>query len=96
MTLLRLTVCSLIACLVLTPCLGFAAGDLALGHSTRQHRTAKAPHTDSSPLTWKTTPGVLVHLLPLGVLGLAGPIAARDGAAAHSFALRQPFVPPRA
>lgn len=97
MNLQRLAVCSLIAFLVLTPCLGFAAGDVAPGHWIRYHRTAKARHTDSSPLwSWKTTPGVLVQLSPLGVLGPAGPLAARDVVVVPSFALRPPFVPPRA
>jgi hypothetical protein len=95
MMLLRLALCSLIAFLVLTPCLGFAAGDGALGHWTRHHRTARAPHTDSSPLAWKTTPGVLPHLSPPGVLGLAGSVAVRDVVVAPSLALRPPFVPPR-
>jgi len=96
MTLLRLALCPLIAFLVLTPCLGFAAGDVALEHWTRHHRTAEAPHTDASPPSWKTIPGILVHLSPPGVLALTGSVAARDVVVALSLALRPPFVPPRA
>jgi hypothetical protein len=92
MTLLRLAACALIGFLVLTPCLGFAGGDVTPGQWARHHRPAKAPHTDS----WKTVPVVLVHLAPLGVLGLAGRVAARDVVVAPSLALRPPFVPPRA
>ena len=97
MTLLRLAACALIGFLVLTPCLGFAAGDATLGQWARHHRPAKAPHTDSSPLSsWKTVPGVLVRLAPPGVLGLAGVVVGPEVVVAPSFALRPPFVPPRA
>jgi hypothetical protein len=96
MHLLRLATCALIGFLVLTPCLGFAAGDATPGQGARHHRPAKAPHTDSSPQSWKTVPGVLVHLAPLSVLGLAGPVTAHDVVVASSLALRPPFVPPRA
>jgi len=96
MTLLRLAVCSLIAVVVLTPCLGFAAVDVVLGHWTRHQRTAGTPHTGSPLLAWKTTPGVLPYLSALAALGLAGAVAIRDVVAAPSLALRPPFVPPRA
>ena len=89
MTLLRLAVCSLIAVVVLTPCLGFAAGDLVFGHWTRHHRTAGAPHTG-------TTPGILPYLSALAALDRAGAVTVHDVVAAPSFALRPPFVPPRA
>lgn len=95
MTLLRLAVCALVIFLVLTPCLGFAAGDLALDHWNKHPRHAKASRTDSSPMSWKTIPGVLAYVLPPIVLGMAGPAAVGDVAAASSLASRPPFVPPR-
>jgi len=89
MTLLRLAVCSLVAFLVLTPCLGFAAGDVIFDHWTRHHRTAGAPHAGAAP-------GILPYLSALAALGPAGAVAVHDVVVAPSLALRPPFVPPRA
>jgi len=61
---------------------------VALGHWTRHHRTAGTPHG--------TTAGILPYLSALGVLDLAGAVAVHDVVVAPSFALRPPFVPPRA
>ncbi len=95
MTLLRLVVGGLVVFLVLTPCLGFASGDVAPQLWNKHPRHAKASHTDSSPVSWKTTPGILVPFSPPVVLGLSGPVAARDVVVAPPFASRPPFVPPR-
>jgi len=89
MMLLRLAVCSLIAVLVLAPCLGFAAGDVVLSHWTRHHRTAGAPNTG-------TTPGILPYLSALAALGPAGAVTVRNVIVVSSLALRPPFVPQRA
>ncbi len=59
MTLLRLVEGGLLAFLMLTPCLGFAAGDVALQLWNTHPRHANASHTDSSHVSWKTTPGIL-------------------------------------
>lgn len=95
MTLLRVVVGALVVFLVLTPCLGFAAGDVVLQLRNNHPRHAKASHTDSSPMSWKTTPGILVPISRPVVLGLAGRVAARDVVVAPSFVSRPPFVPPR-
>ncbi len=91
-----LGVCALVVVLVLTPCLGFAAGDLTLQHSTNHPRHAKTSRTDSSSVSWKTTPGILVHVSAPVVLGMVGPVAASDVVVAPAVASRPPFVPPRA
>jgi hypothetical protein len=93
---MRPGVCALVVFLVLTPCLGFAAGDVALLHLTKHPRHAKTSHTDSSSVSWKTTPGVLVHVSAPVVLGMVGPVATGDVVVAPSFTSRPPFVPPRA
>lgn len=95
MTLLRLVVGGLVVFLVLTPCLGFAAGDVAPQFWNKHPRHAKASHTDSSPVSWRTIPGVLVPFSPPVVLGQAGPVTACDVVVAPSVASRPPFVPPR-
>ena len=93
MNLLRLIVGGLVVFLVLTPCLGFAAGDMALQLWNKHPRHAKTSHPDF--FQWKTTPGILVPHSAAIFLGLVGPAAARDLAVATIFASRPPFVPPR-
>jgi hypothetical protein len=83
----------LVVFLVLTPCLGFAAGDLALQFWNKHPRHAKTSHTDS--FQWKTTPGILVPFSGAITLGLVGPAAVHALAVATVFASRPPFVPPR-
>ena len=95
MNLLRIVVGGLVVFLVLTPCLGFAAGDGALQLWNTHPRHAKTSHTDSSTWSWKTTPGILVLIFPPVVFGPAGPVAARDVVVASVSASRPPFVPPR-
>jgi len=95
MTLLRFVVGWLLVFLVLTPCLGFAAGDVALQLWNKHPRQTNASHTDSSPVSRKTTPGILVPVSPPVVLGLAGPVAVCDVVVAPSFVSGPPFVPPR-
>jgi hypothetical protein len=95
MNLLRLVVGGLVIFLVLTPCLGFAAGDGTLQLWNTHPRHAKTSHTDSSIWSWKTTPGILLLTSPPVVFGPAGPVAAPDVVVASLSASRPPFVPPR-
>ena len=96
MTVLRIIVYGLIVVLVLTPFLGFAAGDVAVQIWNKHPRHAKAPSDDVPRITWKTTPGTVTSPPAVIVLVRVGPAYTQAPALAQSLITRPPFVPPRA
>lgn len=80
--------------LVLTPCFGFAAGEVS---PPSKPAGETAPHHDGPPqFVWKTTPATIVALPPIPSFGLLGRLTVADARSPASFVSRPPFVPPRA
>jgi hypothetical protein len=95
MTLLRITLGTLIALLVVSTFLGFAAGDVAR-HAWDKHSRQAGGHSVDPPRgAWKTTPGVMVPRQPPVILALFGQSSIDRPMMTLSAALRPPFVPPR-
>jgi hypothetical protein len=95
MTSRRLLVAGLITFLVLTPFLGFAAGDVQQLWN-KHPRHAKSAAAEPLSGVWKTISGTLEPSSPHLVLALAGRVSPRDTVASPFFIDRAPFVPPRA
>ncbi len=96
MTSLRVTMCALIAVLVLTPFLGFATGEDASHIWNKHPRHASGHHPDASRFAWKATPGTLAPPPPLVVFTLVGLLSMDAPLVVPSAVSRPPFVPPRA
>jgi hypothetical protein len=96
MTLSRTVVFGLIAVLLLTPVLGFAAGDPALPIRAEHPRHAAGHHDHALRPAGKNPPGAVVVPAPGLLLAPAGWLAATDPAAMIPVVTSPPFVPPRA
>ena len=92
---MRITVGGLIVFLVLTPLLGFAAGDFALQTWTKHPRHAKAEHPEAPRPALKSPPATVAFSFGPPVLALLGPVALADAVLSLPLVSRPPFVPPR-
>ncbi len=95
MTPVRLIMFGLIIALILTPLLGFAAGDVALQTWNKHPHQATGQHHAASRLSCKSTPGVTAVPPPTLVLAPAGWLPASVPGVARLGVSRPPFVPPR-
>src|ERR1700739_3235516 len=95
MTPARFVMFGLIACLVLTPLLGFAGGDVTLQIWNKHPRHAAGHHHDGFRLAWKATVGATAPPVPTVALAPTGWLSATVPAAGRSGVSRPPFVPPR-
>jgi hypothetical protein len=94
MTSIRVSVVLMIGFLVLTPFLGFAAGDVA--HIWDKHpRHTAGPHSGGPQPVWKPTPGTLVGTPVPTVVSLIGWLVVEPPLVATLATARPPFVPPR-
>jgi hypothetical protein len=96
MTALRCGLCVLVVFLVVTPCLGLAAGEPVLHVRTKHSHHAVGHDSDSSRAAWKTTPGTPSPSLPVQVLSLVGRLSSSPTLVVTPPTIRPPFVPPRA
>jgi hypothetical protein len=92
----RTVIAGVVALLVLTPCLGFAGGDVALHIWNKYPRHAKAHHDEGPHIAWKIVPGSVVSFPTMAELDFAGFLVSSDPIAVPSVVPRPPFVPPRA
>jgi hypothetical protein len=92
----RTVVFGLIAVLLLTPVLGFAAGDPALSIRDAHPRHAAGHHDHALRPAGENPPGAVVVPVPGLLLAVAGWLAPTDPAAMIPVVTSPPFVPPRA
>jgi hypothetical protein len=85
----------LIAFLVLTPFLGFAAGEVAHHVWDKHPRHAPPNGADGPHLVWKTTPGTVASGLMSVGSTFVGRLVVEDSHLALAAVLRPFFVPPR-
>lgn len=95
MTPTRVGLCVLVTVLVLTPFLGFAAGEVAHHIWEKHPRHATGHHADASPFVWKTTPGTLASRPAPLVVARVERLVVESPVMLTPLIAQPPFVPPR-